>query len=52
MDFTDWITDDVKKVLLLEPNFPIPNKSRNHSDFLPIGLLKKPIVQMRIFISI
>lgn len=40
MDFDDWITDDVKKVLLLEPNFPIPNKSRNHYNFLPIGLLK------------
>ena len=40
MNFTDWITDDVKNVLLVEPNFPIPNKSRNHSNFLPIGLLK------------
>lgn len=40
MNFDDWITDDVKKVLLLEPNFPIPNKSRNHHNFLPIGLLK------------
>lgn len=40
MNFDDWITDDIKKVLLLEPNFPIPNKSRNHSNFLPIGLLK------------
>lgn len=40
MNFDDWITEDVKKVLLLEPNFPIPNKSRNHSNFLPIGLLK------------
>ena len=40
MDFDEWITADIKKVLLLEPNFPIPNKSRNHSNFLPIGLLK------------
>ena len=40
MDFDDWITKDVKNVLLVEPNFPIPNKSRNHSNFLPIGLLK------------
>ena len=40
MNFDDWITEDVKKVLLIEPNFPIPNKSRNHSNFLPIGLLK------------
>ena len=34
------ITDDVKCALLVEPNFPIPGKSRNHSNFLPIGLLK------------
>jgi hypothetical protein len=27
-------------VLLVEPNFPIPQKSKNHRDFLPIGLLK------------
>lgn len=40
MNFTDWITDDIKRVLLVEPNFPIPTKSRNHSNFLPIGLLK------------
>ncbi len=38
--FDDWITEDVKSVLLVEPNFPIPNKSRNHKNFLPIGLLK------------
>ncbi len=38
--FNDWITDDVKSVLLIEPNFPIPAKSRNHKNFLPIGLLK------------
>ena len=40
MNFDDWITGDVRSVLLVEPNFPIPNKSRNHSNFLPIGLLK------------
>ena len=40
MVFEDWITKDVKNVLLVEPNFPIPNKSRNHANFLPIGLLK------------
>ena len=40
MKFTDWIKEDTKNVLLVEPNFPIPNKSRNHSNFLPIGLLK------------
>jgi hypothetical protein len=27
-------------ILLVEPDFPIPDKSRNHSQFLPIGLLK------------
>jgi len=30
----------MKKILLVEPDFPIPNKSRNHKNFLPIGLLK------------
>ena len=39
MKFEDYVKN-VKKVLLVEPNFPIPNKSRNHSNFLPIGLLK------------
>jgi hypothetical protein len=28
------------KILLVEPAFPIPPKSKNHRDFLPIGLLK------------
>jgi len=28
------------KILLIEPSFPIPRKSHNHKDFLPIGLLK------------
>ena len=28
------------KILLVEPAFPIPPKSKNHKDFLPIGLLK------------
>ena len=28
------------KILLVEPEFPIPPKSKNHSNFLPIGLLK------------
>jgi len=27
-------------ILLVEPEFPIPKKSKNHSNFLPIGLLK------------
>jgi hypothetical protein len=28
------------RILLVEPGFPIPVKSRNHAHFLPIGLLK------------
>lgn len=28
------------KILLVEPAFPIPAKSKNHKNFLPIGLLK------------
>jgi len=28
------------KILLVEPNFPISPKSKKHSNFLPIGLLK------------
>jgi len=28
------------KILLVEPYFPIPPKSKNHKNFLPIGLLK------------
>jgi len=27
-------------VLMVEPNFPKPSKSKNHNDFMPIGLLK------------
>ncbi len=30
----------MKSFLLVEPDFPIPHKSKNHKDFLPIGLLK------------
>jgi len=30
----------MRKVLLVEPDFPIPAKSKNHKNFLPIGLLK------------
>ena len=30
----------MNNILLVEPDFPIPNKSRNHKNFLPIGLLK------------
>jgi len=28
------------RILLVEPEFPIPPKSKNHAHFLPIGLLK------------
>ena len=28
------------RILLVEPNFPVAPKSKNHSHFLPIGLLK------------
>jgi len=28
------------KILLVEPEFPIPPKSKNHAHFLPVGLLK------------
>ena len=28
------------KILLVEPDFPLASKSKNHSHFLPIGLLK------------
>ena len=28
------------KILFIEPEFPIPPKSKNHRNFLPIGLLK------------
>ncbi len=30
----------MEKLLLVEPDFPIPHKSKNHAHFLPIGLLK------------
>ena len=30
----------IENILLVEPDFPILNKSKNHSNFLPIGLLK------------
>lgn len=40
MEFKDLIIEDIEKVILVEPDSPIPNKSRNHSNFLPIGLLK------------
>jgi len=30
----------MKRILLIEPDFPIPAKSKNYCNFLPIGLLK------------
>lgn len=30
----------MKEILLVEPDFPITRKSKNHKNFLPIGLLK------------
>ena len=30
----------MKRVLLVQPGFPIPPKSLNHKDYLPVGLLK------------
>ena len=30
----------MSNILLVEPDFPIPKKSKNHKNFLPIGLLK------------
>ena len=32
--------NNVQRVLLIDPAFPIANKSRNHKDLLPVGLLK------------
>lgn len=29
-----------EKILLVEPDFPVPRKSKNHAKFLPISLLK------------
>jgi hypothetical protein len=30
----------MSRILLVEPAFPVPAKSRNHKNFLPVGLLK------------
>lgn len=32
--------ETTKELLFVQPDFPTPNKSINHSNFLPIGLLK------------
>lgn len=39
MTLTEQITQH-EQILLVEPDFPVPPKSRNHHNFLPIGLLK------------
>lgn len=36
----NFVVGDWDKVLLIDPAFPIANKSRNHKDLLPVGLLK------------
>ena len=30
----------MKKLLMIDPDFPHPPKSKNHQDIIPIGLLK------------
>ena len=40
MELQDLVEQNYKKVLLIDPAFPIANKSRNHKDLLPVGLLK------------
>jgi hypothetical protein len=37
---SDILQITMSRILLVEPDFPIPSKSRNHKNFLPIGLLK------------
>ena len=32
--------NEFQRILLIDPAFPIANKSRNHKDILPVGLLK------------
>ena len=32
--------NNIKRVLLIDPDFPRATKSRNHKDLLPVGLLK------------
>ena len=39
MDFKE-IIEDKERILLVEPAFPIPCKSRNHKNTFPVGLLK------------
>ena len=39
-DFIKDHINNIMNILLVEPDFPIPPKSKNHKNFLPIGLLK------------
>lgn len=40
-DFNKYLEDhEFKHVLLVEPHFPVPKKSRNHTNNTPLGLLK------------
>ena len=40
MKLENFVDEDLNRVLLIDPAFPIANKSRNHKDLLPVGLLK------------
>jgi len=40
IDIKDFWIPRGKKILLVQPDFPIPNKRKVHHDFFPIGLLK------------
>lgn len=33
-------SENSRNILLVNPSFPIPAKSKNHKDYLPVGLLK------------
>ena len=36
----NFIKNNMKRALLVQPKFPLPKKSRNHSKYFPVGLLK------------
>ena len=36
----NFLTNNMKNALLVQPDFPLPHKSRNHKNHVPIGLLK------------
>ncbi|MEJ2251891.1 MAG: hypothetical protein P8Y97_19810 [Candidatus Lokiarchaeota archaeon] len=39
------------RILLVEPDFPKPSKSKNHHDFLPIGQISKKRIPHQILIT-